>query len=91
MRVATGFTRYRGGEFAADRIIHTIGNFAGVVGSVILVGIAVGVAERPRFSWQASSTLFAFSRCSAARQPTTSPPVHPGEGFSANLIMPRSF
>ena len=47
MRVATGFTRYRGGELAADRIIHTIGNFAGVVGSVMLVGIAAGVAERP--------------------------------------------
>ena len=49
MRVATGFTKYRGGELAADRIIHTIGNFAGVVGSVMLVGIAVGVAERPIF------------------------------------------
>ena len=90
MRAANGFTKYRGGEPAADRIIHTIGNFAGVVGSVMLVGIAAGVAERP-ISWQASSIPLAFSRCSAARQPTTSPPVDPGEGFSASLIMPRSF
>src|SRR5271165_3780647 len=49
MRVATGFTKYRGGELAADRIIHTIGNFSGVVGSAMLVGIAAGVAERPIF------------------------------------------
>src|SRR6201998_3196396 len=49
MRAATGFMRYRGSELAADRIIHTIGNFAGVVGSVMLVGIAVGIAERPIF------------------------------------------
>jgi hypothetical protein len=82
--------RYRGGELAADRIIHTIGNFAGVVGSVMLVGIAVGVAERPIFL---ASLVYSICllRCSAARQPTTSPPVHPGEGFSASLIMPRSF
>ena len=40
MRVATGFTQYRGGELASDPIIHTIGNFAGVVGSVMLVGIS---------------------------------------------------
>jgi len=49
MRAATGFTKYRGGEPAADRIIHTIGNFAGVVGSAMLVGIAAGVADRPIF------------------------------------------
>ena len=68
MRVATGFTQYRGGEIAADRIIHMIGNFAGVVGSVMLVGIAVGVAERPIFlaSLVYSSCLLTMLGCSAA-------------------------
>ena len=68
MRVATGFTKYRGGELAADRIIHTIGNFAGVVGSVMLVGIAVGVAERPIFlaSLVYSICLLTMLGCSAA-------------------------
>ena len=68
MRAATGFMRYRGGELAADRIIHTIGNFAGVVGSVMLVGIAVGVAERPIFlaSLVYSICLLTMLGCSAA-------------------------
>jgi hemolysin III len=68
MRAATGFMRYRGGELAADRIIHTIGNFAGVVGSVMLVGIAVGVAERPIFmaSLVYSACLLTMLGCSAA-------------------------
>src|SRR6476646_333655 len=68
MRVATGFTKYRGGELAADRITHTIGNFAGVVGSVMLVGIAAGVAERPIFlaSLVYSACLLAMLGCSAA-------------------------
>src|SRR6266403_3735664 len=68
MRVATGFTQYRGGEVAADRIIHTIGNFAGVVGSVMLVGIAAGVAERPIFlaSLVYSACLLTMLGCSAA-------------------------
>src|ERR1700726_2855522 len=68
MRVATGFTRYRGGELAADRIIHTIGNFAGVVGSAMLVGIAAGVAERPIFlaSLIYSTCLLTMLGCSAA-------------------------
>jgi hemolysin III len=68
MRVATGFTRYRGGELAADRIIHTIGNFAGVVGSVMLAGIAAGVAERPIFlaSLVYSICLLTMLGCSAA-------------------------
>src|SRR6202035_1307443 len=68
MRVATGFMRYRGGELAADRIIHTIGNFAGVVGSVMLVGIAVGVSERPIFlaSLVYSICLLTMLGCSAA-------------------------
>jgi hemolysin III len=65
MRVATGFTQYRGGELAADRIIHTIGNFAGVVGSVMLVGIAAG---RPIFlaSLVYSICLLTMLGCSAA-------------------------
>src|SRR6267143_3827942 len=68
MRAATGFMRYRGGELAADRIIHTSGNFAGVVGSVMLVGIAVGVAERPIFlaSLVYSICLLTMLGCSAA-------------------------
>src|ERR1700745_2961944 len=68
MRAATGLMRYRGGELAADRIIHTIGNFAGVVGSVMLVGIAAGVAERPIFlgSLVYSICLLTMLGCSAA-------------------------
>ena len=68
MRGATGFTQCRGGELAADRIVHTIGNFAGVVGSVMLVGIAVGVAERPIFlaSLLYSICLLTMLGCSAA-------------------------
>jgi hemolysin III len=68
MRVATGFTQYCGGELAADRIIHTIGNFAGVVGSVMLVGIAAGVADRPIFlaSIVYSACLLTMLGCSAA-------------------------
>jgi hemolysin III len=68
MRVATGFTQYRGGELAADRIVHTIGNFAGVVGSVMLVGIAAGAAERPIFlaSLVYSICLLTMLGCSAA-------------------------
>jgi hemolysin III len=68
MRVATGFTQYRGRELAADRITHTIGNFAGVVGSVMLVGIAAGVSERPIFlaSLVYSACLLTMLGCSAA-------------------------
>jgi hemolysin III len=68
MRVATGFMQYRGGELAADRLIHTIGNFAGVVGSVMLAGIAAGVAERPIFlaSLVYSACLLTMLGCSAA-------------------------
>ena len=60
--------RYRSGELAADRIIHTIGNFAGVVGSVMLVGIAAGVAERPILlaSLVYSACLLTMLGCSAA-------------------------
>src|SRR5438477_7862755 len=68
MSAATGFMRYRGGELAADRIIHAGGNFAGVVGSVMLVGVAVGVAERPIFlaSVVYSICLLTMLGCSAA-------------------------
>jgi hemolysin III len=68
MRAATGFLQYRGGELAADRIIHTIGNFAGVVGSAILVGIAAGAVEPPIFlaSLVYSICLLTMLGCSAA-------------------------
>ena len=39
-----------------------MGNFAGVVGSVLLVGIAAGVGERPIFLASLSLILLAFSR-----------------------------
>ena len=68
MRAATGFVRYRGGELAADRIIHTIGTSAGVVGSAMLAGIAAGIAERPIFvaSLIYSLCLLTMLGCSAA-------------------------
>jgi hemolysin III len=90
MRAATGFMRYRGGELAADRIIHTIGNFAGVVGSVMLVGLAVGIAERPIFlaSLVYSICLLTMLGCSAAYNLAASASRR---GFLRQLIMPRSF
>ena len=68
MRAATAFLRYRGGEVAADRSIHMMGTFAGVVGSAMLVGIAAGVADRPIFyaSLVYSVCLLAMLGCSAA-------------------------
>src|SRR5271166_4878865 len=68
MRAAAGFMQYRGGEVAADRIIHLMGSFAGVVGSAMLVGIAAGVAERPIFlaSLVYSICLLTMLGCSAA-------------------------
>jgi hemolysin III len=60
--------QYRGGEFAADRILHLMGIFAGVVGSAILVGIAAVVADRRTFSASLvySVCLVAMLGCSAA-------------------------
>ena len=68
MRAAAGFMQYRGGEVAADRIIHLMGSFAGVVDSARLVGIAAGVAERPIFlaSLVYSICLLTMLGCSAA-------------------------
>src|SRR5713226_7769607 len=68
MRAATASMQRRGGELAADRIIHIMGNFAGMVGSAVLVGIAAGVAERPIFlaSLVYSICLFTMLGCSAA-------------------------
>jgi hypothetical protein len=86
MSAATGSIQYRAGELAADRFIHMTGTLAGVVGSAILVGIAAGVATGGP-SPRASPIPFASSRCSVARQPTTSPPTEPDEGFCDNLIM----
>ena len=82
--------QYRAGELAADRIIHVMGTLAGAVGSAMLVGIAAGVADRPIFY---ASLVYSvcLPQCSAARQPTTLPPMHPEGHFSADLIMPRSF
>jgi predicted membrane channel-forming protein YqfA (hemolysin III family) len=75
---------------AADRIVHTIGNFAGVVGAAMLVGIASGAAERPVFfaSLVYSICLLTMLGCSAAY---TSPPMDPEKRSSASSIMPRSF
>ena len=82
--------QYRAGEFVADRIIHMMGTLAGVVGSAIMVGIAADVADRSTFL---ASLVYSVCllRCSAARQPTTSPPMDPEKRSSASSIMPRSF
>jgi hemolysin III len=68
MRAAAGFIQYRAGELAADRILHLMGTFAGVVGSAILVGIAAVVADRPTFSASLvySVCLLTMLGCSAA-------------------------
>jgi hemolysin III len=68
MRAAAGFMQYRAGELAADRILHLVGTFAGVVGSAILVGIAAVVADRPTFSASLvySVCLLTMLGCSAA-------------------------
>ena len=68
MRAATGFIQYGAGELAADRILHLMGTFAGVVGSAILVGIAAVVADRPTFSASLvySVCLLTMLGCSAA-------------------------
>jgi hemolysin III len=67
MRAATA-VQHRGGELAADRIIHILGTFAGMIGSAMPVGIAAGVAERPIFlaSLVYSVCLLAMLGCSAA-------------------------
>jgi hemolysin III len=68
MRAATGFIQYRACELAADRIIHLMGTLAGVVGSVILAGIAADIADRPIFSASLvySVCLLTMLGCSAA-------------------------
>src|SRR5438270_11609953 len=68
MRAAAGFIQYRAGELAADRILHLMGTFAGVVGSAILVGIAAVIADRPTFfaSLVYSICLLTMLGCSAA-------------------------
>jgi hemolysin III len=68
MRAAAGFIQYRAGELAADRILHLMGTFAGVVGSAILVGIAAVIADRPTFSASLvySVCLLTMLGCSAA-------------------------
>jgi hemolysin III len=60
--------QYRASELAADRILHLMGVFAGVVGSAILVGIAAVVADRPTFSATLvySVCLLTMLGCSAA-------------------------
>ena len=82
--------QYRAGERAADRIIHMMGTFAGVVGSAILVGIAAAVAVLPTFSASLvySVCLLSMLGCSAAYNLASNASR---ESFCANLIMPRSF
>jgi hemolysin III len=65
--------QYRGGELAADRIIHIIGTIAGVAGSAILVGIAAGVAEWPIFLASLVYSIFLLTMlgCSAAYNRTS--------------------
>jgi hemolysin III len=59
---------YRASEFAADRVIHTVGTLAGAVGSAILVGIAAAGAALATFSSSLiySVCLVAMLGCSAA-------------------------
>ena len=68
MRAATGSPRYRAGELAADAIIHLAGILVGVVGSVALVGIAAGAADRATLSASVvySVSLLAMLGSSAA-------------------------
>jgi hypothetical protein len=61
MSAATGFSQYRAGELAADRLIHLTGTLAGVVGSAVLVGIAASVGAGPTFS-----ASLVYSVCLAA-------------------------
>jgi predicted membrane channel-forming protein YqfA (hemolysin III family) len=70
MTVATGSRQHRAGELAADRIIHIMGTLAGVVGSAILVCIAVLTADRRVFyaSLVYSVCLLMMLACSAAYQ-----------------------
>jgi hemolysin III len=82
--------RYRAGELAADRLIHLTGTLAGIVGSLIMVGVASDVADRSTFlaSLVYSVCLLAMLGCSAAYNLASK---HPGASFCADLIMPRSF
>jgi hemolysin III len=75
MRAATAFMQRRAKEVAADRIIHVMGAFAGVVGSAMLVSIAARVAERPIFyaSLVYSACLLAMLACSAAYNLASNP------------------
>ena len=68
MTAATGSRQHRGGEVAADRIIHIMGTLVAVVGSAILVGIAALSADRPVFyaSVVYSFCLLMMLACSAA-------------------------
>src|SRR5438093_7189998 len=67
MSAETGST-HQAGEFATDRIIHITGTLAGVVGSAILVGIALLTADGPVFyaSVVYSFCLLTMFACSAA-------------------------
>jgi hemolysin III len=68
IRAATASMQYRSTELTADRLIHVIGTFGGVVGSVMLVGIAGGIAKRPVFlaSLLYSICLLTMLGCSTA-------------------------
>jgi hemolysin III len=75
MTAATGFLQSQAGELAADRIVHLMGTFAGVVGSAILVGIATLTADRPIFfsSIVYSFCLLTMLACSAAYHLVSNP------------------
>ena len=68
MSAATGSTRSRARELAADRLIHLTGTLSGVVGSAIMVGIAADVADRSTFlaSLVYSVCLLTMLGCSTA-------------------------
>ena len=68
MSAAAEFRQCRAGELAADRIIHIIGILAGVVGAVMLMGIAADIVDLPTFSATLlySVCLLTMLGCSAA-------------------------
>jgi hemolysin III len=75
MTVAARSTQYRAGELAADRVIHIIGTLVGVVGSAVLVGIAVLTGDRQVFyaSVVYSFCLLTMLACSAAYHLVSAP------------------
>ena len=67
MSAAAESRQCRASELAADRIIHMIGILAGIVGAVILTGIAADIVDLPTFSATLlySACLLTMLGCSA--------------------------